>query len=210
MVLHDGYPGVHRGPLWPSDRLTLPQVGGGELDVAVGTAAQLLALTEETISAGDLGLVIDQGGVLVEAQTPGPASTTWAQRARQIWSQPFAAPADLAKRYLFFDGNSWGASIAANNRMIVPYAGEIRKWVYSSSNDPGSTILGTHFDANTTPQETVTDTASGAAGNYLIEAEFSGSSFPANTILSFSADPTNDPGFNRHWIEIEILIPLVA
>lgn len=192
-------------------------ISGGRIRIHAGTAAELLALTDAVVNAGDPAIVIDQGYKWVEADVPGPASTTWYQRATEIVRYANNGPSGTDKEYLFAMGYSWSTNISGEERFFMPYPGEVRRWVYSSSDDPGDTTLGFHqgdFLADPTPTETVTTptdtTVVGASGNFRIVAVFSAATFTANQILAFSCDPENAPGFNRGWIEIEFLKPLEA
>lgn len=177
------------------------------------TAAELLAMgSDHGISASlpTRAWVIDQGKAVECSAVTGPNSSTWVQRVEDHWYQPFNTPADEAKRYYVWDGLSLAASIAYNARRILPWAGEVRRFHWSSSSDPGSTIIGVHFDLNTTAAETETIEPAGSSGNYSATAEFSASTFTAQTVLTISADPTNSPGFSRVALDVEFLIPLEA
>lgn len=182
-------------------------VTGGRIRIHAGTAAQLLALTEKRVQAGDAGIVVDQGFKWVEAQTPGPASTTWAQRATDpiVIAQ---SPADATKRYMDFVTGSPAAAIGYNQRYLLKWAGEVRSVTLIQANDPGSTIVGTHLDMSTTATET--DTQDPGAVDTAQEYAFTATTFTAGQRLSISCDPTDAPGFTACVIVVEYLIPLVA
>lgn len=180
------------------------------------TAAQLLALTENEVSVNDQALVLDQGLKGVEVDVTGPASTSWVQRTTEILTYANSGPGVTDLRYLYTTGTTWGTSISGEERLLVPYPGEVRRWVYSSSNDPGDTTLKVYGGDATASSEigsiaTPTDTTVvGLSGNYRIVADFAAANFTANQILAFSCLPSNVPGFTRGRIEIEVLVPLEA
>lgn len=113
-----------------------------------------------------------------------------------------SAGADANKRYVDWQGISWGNSIGQTGRKQMSRPGRVTKVTVASSNDSGSTAVGVHVNLNTTADETVTegtDPGAGVMGEFL----FTSNSFVAGDMLSVSVDPTNIPGISIAEITIE-------
>jgi len=197
---------VRRLGKWIRSILFLPLRGGKRLYFL--TAAEALASTEKRIRAGDFCFVLDQGGKVVEAQTPGPASTTWAQRVTEIVRGDTSTIGGAgALRYWIANSTSIASSIGSSSRLLCTYPGEVRKYVWRMAVEMAAGTLTVHKNLNTTPIDSV---AFDPVVGTIYTWEPTASTFVVGDLMTFGMTCPTDPGATLIEIEIEWLVPLAA
>jgi len=80
---------------------------------------------------------------------------------------------------------------AAPVQMAMPWNGRVKQAYLFTTAAPGATVIGVHIDRNLVPLFSLGGTPSG--GGVITAFRLQGR-FTAGQELSFSVDPTNDPG----------------
>lgn len=183
-----------------SRTLRLPLIGGGDVEVPVGTLAQLQAKGLGEVSVGDLGIRTDtRGRRLLECLTSVEGSSSWGYK-EEFWLSisNISSSASNAERYScgptsFTVGSSLATAglgvqffypelYGADTLEIVPASGR-----YLRNSDPGATDINVYKNGNATAISS--DTISPGANT---EAPFDISGdVGAGEWLEFGFDPTN-------------------
>ena len=92
------------------------------------------------------------------------------------------------------------------NQLAVPWSGRVRGAILYTGNDPGATTIGVHIDRNSTPLFSITTSPSGAGVATPVRIE---GSFQAGQELSFSVNPTVDPGASYLAVAVQYDTPAI-